>query len=546
MDPFDSVRGFLAISQAFKGTLDAYLLLESFFWTYEESGLRDLALLYHIECQNFENWGDRHNIHAENPKDCPLFHESDYLKQLILDIVQRIRKLHVDAREFLEVHDGDQVVINYEIVDSPKQFVDNLGNTVKGGSQVSERQARRKHKSRIKWAIKNKEKFEKVVHSLRQYNEGLERLLNRQTQTAFKITLPGRILASINDEKDLEAVHRLRASEDALLSHAAKLKTLEVFDNSANRQSLIKFLPVSDFILKTQSPEQSKTSSRITGIYKQVQRTWIEWSFYDANLSPAIVTHLKERVRRLGAMLSAESTQQLGTAHCIGVVREQDADSRLGLVFQTPPKYGMASPYTLFDAIHGTSLKSAKSMAEPPLGHKFALARKLSSSIALLHASGWLHKAFTSHNILLFGPAAEPDSLLDPYITGFKSSREVTAESYGYRPTGSGSMDYYYHPDTTSGFTKSKDLYSFGIVLLEIAYWRPLHTKIQKAGAKTLKDIQKLFIASAKTILPAMVGSIYADVVTRCLECSLPDESDEEFTCAMGVDIISKLEQCKA
>ncbi|KAH8886151.1 hypothetical protein GQ53DRAFT_750750 [Thozetella sp. PMI_491] len=207
----------------------------------------------------------------------------------------------------------------------------------------------------------------------------------------------------------------------------------------------------------------------------------------------------------------------------------------------------MASPTTLLEIIEGSAANAPNFMAEPPLGHKFALARQLTSSIALFHASQWLHKAFRSDNILFFGDTTKPDALLDPYISGFESSREISSESIGYRPTGSGPVDYFYHPSSIDGFTKPMDLYSFGVVLLEIAYWRPLRAKIQKARAQSsLHEIQRLFVKTAKNQLPAMTGSIYAEAVTRCLECALPDETDEDFTCAMSIEVISKLESCRA
>ncbi|KAK0745516.1 hypothetical protein B0T18DRAFT_428660 [Schizothecium vesticola] len=83
---------------------------------------------------------------------------------------------------------------------------------------------------------------------------------------------------------------------------------------------------------------------------------------------------------------------------------------RLGLVLQPPAKYGMAQPTTLLQMIEGTT-RNPSASREPPLGHKFAHARALASSPALLHAAKWQHKAFRSDTILFFGNPSNPDSL---------------------------------------------------------------------------------------------------------------------------------------
>ncbi|KIM94799.1 hypothetical protein OIDMADRAFT_60568 [Oidiodendron maius Zn] len=85
-------------------------------------------------------------------------------------------------------------------------------------------------------------------------------------------------------------------------------------------------------------------------------------------------------------------------------------------------------------------------------------------------------------------------------------------ESISNPPTGFGRVDYYYHPDVIQGFNKTSQ------------------ANIEKAGALgSLEDIQKLFIQSAKEVLPVVMGSIYANVVRLCLERTLLDTSDEEF-----------------
>ncbi|KAK5660510.1 hypothetical protein OQA88_13058 [Cercophora sp. LCS_1] len=508
-----------SLTLAFKGAVDSYLLIESFFDSHDDSGLRDLALSYHYECWRFEHWGDRNKILAQDSKDSAWFHQSDHVKALVAGLVQRVEQLLKEAKNYTEIHDAAPVLVS-----------------------------QKRHKSRFKWAIKNKAKFSTVVDRLQEHNSKLEELLDRQTKSSFEATLPGYILAPISSAEDLKSLQTLAGPGNAQVAHAARLKSLELATPGTGPGADVDFLDVSDFSFNDATPPtHASPSPRAIGIHKKTQRVWVEWRIIEEGVSEAQAGALVDRVRTLSAMLSADSATYLRTAQCIGVLEDPENSLRLGLVFQPPVNYGMAQPVSLLQIIEGTTLKPSEYMKEPPLGHKFALARALGSSIALIHAASWLHKAFRSDNILFFGDPRKADTLLDCRISGFENSREVTGESLGHRPTGSGPVDYFYHPDATEGFSKTMDLYSFGVVLLEIAYWRPLRSKIAKAKALgSLEVIRKLFVTSAKDHLPAMMGSVYADVVTKCLECALPNSSDDELACAVSVEVISKLDQCRA
>ncbi|KAK3358516.1 hypothetical protein B0T24DRAFT_692958 [Lasiosphaeria ovina] len=338
----------------------------------------------------------------------------------------------------------------------------------------------KKHKRRVKWAIKNKTKFTEVVTKLQEYNTKLLELLDSETEPSFKTTLPGYILALIDKAEDLNTIQALADPANVLVAHAARLKFLEPAAGTGPSVS-VDMLSISDFTFKDPQPSQ-QPSSRAIGIYNKVQRT-------------------------LRAMLSVNSTANMRTAQCIGVLEDPINSLRLGLVFQPPAKYGIIQPTTLLQMIEGSTQES------PP--------KSLLSAISLLLP--WLHKAFRSDNILFFGRPGDPNTLMDSYISGFENSREVTGESLG------------------QGFSKTMDLYSFGVVFLEIAYWRPLRTKIAKAKALgSLEATRKVTVASARDNLPAMVGSIYAEVVMKCLECAFPNESDDELACAVGSGLIAE------
>ena len=333
--------------------------------------------------------------------------------------------------------------------------------------------------------------------------------------------------------------------QNSLVAHAAKLKALQ--QSSGSSHGVHQFG-------STEVKFKIKKSSRTVGMLAGVQRVWVEWRVLDDDDSSSQVSTLAEtRVRCLCAMLSAITMPDLRVPKCLGLLADEDyalenrGKRRFGFVYQAPlgVEYEMAGPTTLMQII--TNCK------EPPLGDKFKLGAALATSLALLHSSEWLHKAFRSDNILFFkGPAelAKPKvlypSITDPWITGFEYAREAKGESVGKRPSGKGSLDYYYHPNVVHGFTKLLDLYSLGVVLLEIAWWTPLRESIPSNKTHSLQLIEETFRMAADQELSAVMGSIYTNVVKTCLNCSITSADEDEFVGAVVNSIIAPLESCRA
>lgn len=84
----------------------------------------------------------------------------------------------------------------------------------------------------------------------------------------------------------------------------------------------------------------------------------------------------------------------------------------------------------------------------------------------------WLHKTFRSDNILFFSDHSGTSPITSPDLAGFEYARDAKTQSIGTRPSGQKGLDYYHHPDVGNGFTTTLDLYSLGVALLEVVYWR--------------------------------------------------------------------------
>lgn len=91
-----------------------------------------------------------------------------------------------------------------------------------------------------------------------------------------------------------------------------------------------------------------------------------------------------------------------------------------------------------------------------PLGDKFKLAQVLATALMQLHASNWLRKTFRCENILFVpGPLF---TMTNPYLSAWQWNLETCGQS---------SLKYYYNLNTNFGFSKTFDLYSLGVALIE-------------------------------------------------------------------------------
>jgi len=533
LEAFGLGLGIASLLTAFKGALDGYLLIESIFD--KDNGLRDLILDYYIEREKLNSWGDRFHVNAASREDCLLNREPERIKRLLAEIFGRIKRCHEEAEGYLTIHqDSDHRVDYQNMLHATGDLNKHLqldGPQVKA---MSEAQMAKQQRKRVKWAIKNKEKFENVVKRLRKSNEDLLGLLTEPSLYAFVRALPAYVLANINSVFDLQQAQVMNGPENDLIRQAARLKILQSGPANSRDAELIDFQAL--------HPAQARSTvqwSRHVHTYNNSIWAWIEWLDMGPTLMPAQKTESQNRIKTLSVMLRS-APESFDIARCIGYCNDFSKPHRIGLVFRIPQDLGMAVPMSLLDII-----KRYKTEKTPPLGDRFRLAQRLATILMQLHASDWLHKAFRSDNILFFlGPAAY---ITKPYLAGFEYARDMSMRSIGTRPTGENGLDYYYHPEVANGFSKTLDLYSLGVVLLEIALWRPL---VKPEDGASLDLHHKRFVAFAtsnRDILDAAVGSTYAGVVRTCLQRSLPDPKfGAEFACAVNTQIVLPLERCSA
>ncbi|KAH7138941.1 prion-inhibition and propagation-domain-containing protein [Dendryphion nanum] len=292
--------------------------------------------------------------------------------------------------------------------------------------------------------------------------------------------------------------------------------------------------------------EDDDDTQRIEATYQRPHSNktsvWIEWKTYEPpthlslSSSGAPDPKIHSRIIALAALLKENNqTDQFRAPRCLGYFTDIDPDSgddhyRFGLVFEKPPN---TYPLTRPTSLH--SLLTNDKIPIPSLTHRITLMRLLSETLERLHAVNWLHKGLRSANILFFSDSGPEDVRYDdPYISGFDYSRPALNDDMTEKPPESAREDIYRHPrvqgsgnregNNGPGYKKSYDLYSLGVVLLEIAYWKPID---QILGIEDLRSAKPSVTIRAKQTLVSKetmqwvrshLGERVKGVVEACLK----------------------------
>ncbi|KAM0329837.1 hypothetical protein ACHAQA_004002 [Verticillium albo-atrum] len=432
---------------------------------------------------------------------------------------------------------------------------------------------------RAKWVIADKEKFTALLKDLKDFNDGLDQLFPPSRlpslHRAWRHSLLDHAQRDVAELSLLEA-----SAEDAYpqLRASATLKKLRInLDLTPQAQFRPTFacrVTRSDLDLEQHAPPSStgplsaSTSTakraRTTGRHSSHGPVLVEWVEYDRDCPDERFLHLR-RLDDLARMLRSASARHpdLHTPDCLGYVDDAPAHARYGLVYRLPVAPSPSSPlpsassympqHTTLHALIAGPLKT------PDLTARIELARTLAVALWSLHSLDWLHKSLCSANILFFPPPPPADpsptspssssSSLDappplsssssasfqvpvidaPHLVGFDASRPDLDPEMSVNPRNPSIVDLYRDPRAQAAaqgrraalaprqpYRKAHDVYSLGLVLLEIGWWKPLATYYKPHySADRWRD---------KVVLPVLVpglasktGRLYRDVVHRCL-----------------------------
>lgn len=271
----------------------------------------------------------------------------------------------------------------------------------------------------------------------------------------------------------------------------------------------------------------------------------VEYRQYSALATPQVVAATQVLVREIAARLHEAESATKGLLYCKGFTPEP-TKYRFALRFNYPE--GRDAPRTLQSLLmHPANAGGIKHS----LSDRVALARGIASAVLYMHTCGFVHKSIRPDNILIFEKVVDagadqakhhyPYVVGEPFLVGFDSLRRAVAASNMIKVE-EWKKNVYLHPDRhrmTKGdeYTVRHDLYSLGVVLLEIAMWGCFTDERTNGMAKCVwhvaqgarlsplspDDLKAKYLKLAKFQIPRYIGAKYAEIVVSCLE-GLRDE----------------------
>ncbi|ERF76104.1 hypothetical protein EPUS_01437 [Endocarpon pusillum Z07020] len=456
-----------------------------------------------------------------------------------------------------------------------------------------------KEPERLWWAAVDEKVFKKVLQELVEYNNYLHELTRGQHAKKLEMTTRETYLEMVLVRGQVDELKRLLVNSILLQDHQQVTATPRAAEANVEHGRLLHGLvDTKSQSLMNDEPDEKKPpayeeATRDTKLsYKSVDlltelkkvdvmqqrvqtsgkywpegkskteerpsvQVWVEWKEYkteinDETRNSVALPECLKRVKELVALLQSCRLNAFRIPTCLGWYdyRDDDIERSLhaplfGIVFRKEDQSDNSpDPISLLDLI--------KTEPRPSLSARATLAHKLADSVLYLHAVRWLHKSIRSDGILFFPntKTREPD-IREPYMTGFEYSRPDRTDAHSTHIPPSPRNEAYVHPSyqgvkARGTYRKSFDIYSLGIVLLEIAYWEPILTILAKEFATEAEPISSevqliqtiLIETKPKYVenLKGMVGERYYTAVDSCLRV-MAGKSDET-----AIEVSAKLQ----
>ncbi|KAH6719202.1 prion-inhibition and propagation-domain-containing protein, partial [Leptodontidium sp. 2 PMI_412] len=424
-----------------------------------------------------------------------------------------------------------------------------------GGTGVAGR-LRNELQLRAKWVIADKEKFTVLLRDLKDYNDGLEQLFPPGRLATLHRTWTNELLQSAHrDLGQLKNLEMAASTTYPQLNASASLKQLRI---NLDATPTAKFKQT--YALKIQRTAINITGSldsdprRCHGSYQNpagtgIEDVIVEWIQYDKEDLDARLNHVR-RIDDLAKMIHSSSDRHpdLHTLDCLGYT-DDSSSSRYGLIYISP--HPSSSNLNV--------LIQSNDMRTPDLGDRFKLAHTLAVALWSFHSLDWLHKSLCSSNILFFPSAfsasakqataisASIPDISSPFVLGFDASRPDGVDEMSVASKNSAAADLHRHPNSLNGMSKKPyckgfDIYSLGLILLEIGLWKVLQT-YHKPHHSPERFRDKVVVQNLVPNLNSKTGRLYREVVERCLFAK-DDLSDQEAGQLMEI-VVGSLESLR-
>jgi hypothetical protein len=529
-----------------------------------------------IEQARLLNWGESVGLVEELLKSPS--HVLQLNHNLILDILLEIQAAFKSCVEIGETFDR---FVPDELPASGTKLGQKPASFLKRSLAILDKKP--KIVSRLQWAMIKQNQFEALIVKLIAFNDRIESLLDRSSLEKLQFmhqqthmvmlqlteqvvelrTLSQAILikgskASKLPEERLSRSSTLVADSESEQGIFAGLAAFKAQQNAPDYQSGNLLLPYNKFRWSTDG--DPALNSRRFGSFRD-RAVFVEWreSIEDPRPRSQLDTVVEERVRKLAALLkSPKKPPEFRAPSCIGYVWDESYDlPRYGLVYDLDATFSALNmkndkSQPLDRLVMGP--KSLRVLLEtltfPSLNRRIMLAQSLASALMYLHSVNWLHKGFRSESILFAVPTKLPDgktaNLDAPVVSGFDFSRPDLPEEVTLQNPNKIEYDLYRHPDlqildSKTRAQKSHDIFSLGIVLLEIAHWKPIEkilgielgSKSTRSNVIKVRDrlVNEMHLKAA---VEGFAGEVYANVTWRCIEGGWIEKGEIETSPMVG------------
>ncbi|KAF1994519.1 hypothetical protein P154DRAFT_585662 [Amniculicola lignicola CBS 123094] len=303
----------------------------------------------------------------------------------------------------------------------------------------------------------------------------------------------------------------------------------------------------------------------------------------------------------------------MGLPQCVGIANLNQTPEAFEIIFKIDHRLDRVGklpkvvPRTLRQLLSWKYMYPRSGPAS--LNDRLNLAIQLARSIFYLHATGIIHKNLRPENVLILDDGSFPGNIREPYLIGFEESRSESQYqlSRGIHEDTNIEYELYRHhfrekqSNDPRSFVALHDIYSFGVILMEIGLWEALSIQPLDPGEhvseedvhyedneedvhyedneddvryeddeddvrydddeddvldglrpnefypeipSTARERQVMYCGFVEMKMPGSMGSRYTDIVLKCLSCfdhPIPNQSMEERQRVLAEEVVLAL-----
>jgi len=274
------------------------------------------------------------------------------------------------------------------------------------------------------------------------------------------------------------------------------------------------------------------------------RRTFMECRYFEARRPQEIEKSIKD-VNKLAFLLQQVDASSMHILRCKGTTYEGSGSNRSLLFYDMPSEPTDETKWTLAQAIE-------ENTPVPSLNTRVRYAVEICKAVMFTHAAGLVHKSIRPENVLILrnSPTDKVKHEFSAYVVGFDAAR-LRGSSYDELPRArevetNTTKRLYQHPERQIPLRDGKvvrfgirhDMYSLGVVLLELAMWRRINhvndsdlQKLRKASEQDFNPgkLQEKLAKLADQYLFGSTGRKYAEAVRCCLQDTVKEKNERKM-----------------